>query len=136
MGLTGDAKRGGLVETLAGAPRDLILRNGEIERFEDRHRGIFETWDGFFGRGSKPTAREVRDLVALALVGGGLADREADAILAKLGPDENLDLYRLAQAALGVAFLPEAEAGAEDAAAAEGASIAPSKKKTAPAPGA
>lgn len=114
MGIALEAPRGGLVEELAGAPRVLILRNAEIERFEDRHGGIFALWDGFFGRGAKPTARAVRDLVALGLVGGGLKDAEADRLIASMGPGENLRLFAIASGLIGVAFLPDAPTETED----------------------
>lgn len=110
MGIAAEAPRGGVVEYLDGASRTFLLRNREIERFEDKHRGIFEVWEGFFGRGTKPTSREVRDLVALALVGGGLKDHEADEIIDRLGPDELMRLFQIGQAALGVAFMPDVEA--------------------------
>lgn len=108
MGIAVNAPRGGLAEKLAGASRVLILRNGEIERFEDQHTGIFDLWGGFFERGAKPTTRQVRDLVALGLVGGGMADAAADALLAGLGPDHNMAIYQIAQGLLGVAFMPDA----------------------------
>jgi hypothetical protein len=134
MGIAAQAPRGGLAEQLAGASRVLVLRNAEIERFEDRHGGIFAVWDGFFGRAQKPTTAQVRDLVALGLVGGGLSDAEADRLISGLGPEHNLNLYRMAQALIGVAFLPDSVEGGGDepepAAAEEGA------KKTPPAPGA
>lgn len=132
MGIAAKAPRGGLVETLAGASRALILRNAEIERFEDHHRGIFSIWDGFFGRGDKPRAMEVRDLVALGLVGTGMSDTEADKMVAGLGPGENHRLYEIAQGLVGVAFVPDADDTGESdpPAAGEG-----SKKKTDPAPG-
>ena len=47
MAITAEAPRGGVVEEIDGATYTLILRNREIERFEDKHRGIFEIWDGF-----------------------------------------------------------------------------------------
>lgn len=107
MGITAEAPRGGVVEEIGGVTYTFLLRLGEIERFEDRHRGIFDVWDGFFNRGKQPNSREVRDLVALALVGGGKKDREADAILEKATPADLLRLKQIAQAALGVAFMPE-----------------------------
>lgn len=107
MGIAVTAPRGGLAETLAGAPRVLILRNAEIERFEDRHIGIFATWDGFVGRAPKPNSTQVRDLVALGLVGGGMADADADRLVAGLGPDQLPRLYAIAQALVGVAFTPD-----------------------------
>lgn len=110
MGLLPEAPRGGLVEVLAGAPRVLVLRNAEIERFEDMHRGIFEAWDAFIGLSlqvRRPSAKEVRTLVGLGLVGGGLSNSEANGIMAGLGPDANPILYKIAQALIGVAFWPE-----------------------------
>lgn len=115
MAITKKAPRGGLAETLAGAPRVLILRNAEIERFEDQHQSIFETWDGFVGRAQKPTTGQVRDLVALGLVGGGMSDEKADALVDGLGPDHLPRLYAIAQALVGVAFTPDlAEAGDDE----------------------
>ena len=131
MGIAMTAPRGGLVETLAGSPRVLILRNAEIERFEDQHKGIFETWDGFMGRAARPTSTEVRDLVALGLVGGGMKDAQADDLVAGLGPAGLPALFAIAQALIGVAFMPDAmgDGGGDE----EGESPA---KKTQPAPGA
>ena len=113
MAITAVAPRGGIVETIDGASHALLLRNREIERYEDLHRGIFETWDGFFGRGTKPNSREVRDLIALALVGGGKSDQEADELVSKAGPEELFRFYQIAQAVLGVAFMPDAVEEAE-----------------------
>ena len=107
MAITAEAPRGGVVEQIGDATFTLLLRNQEIERFEDRHRGIFELWDGFFDRGQKPTTKEVRDLLAYALVGGGLTDAQADAVIGGSGPDQLMRFYELAQAVLGVAFMPD-----------------------------
>jgi hypothetical protein len=107
MSITAEAPRGGVVEYLGGVSHVFILRNREIERFEDKHRGIFDLWDGFYGRGAKPTSKEVRDLVALALVGGGKKDHEADKIIDGCGPDDLLRIYQIGQAALGMAFMPD-----------------------------
>ena len=135
MGIAATAPRGGLVEELAGASRVMVLRNREIERFEDHHGGIFALWNGFFGRGAQPSARQVRDLVALGLVGGGMADTAAEALLAGLGPEHNLRLYAIAQGLIGVAFAPDAAAeGGGDAPGAEDEGD-DAEKKTAPAPG-
>ena len=122
MAITAEAPRGGVVEYLSGTSYTFVLRNREIERFEDKHRGIFEFWDGIFGRGKKPTSAEVRDMVALGLVGGGLKDAEADKIVSACGPDDLMRMYQLAQAILGVAFMPDAvdEAGSKKKSEAEG----------------
>jgi len=108
MAITAVAPRGGMTETIGDASYVLILRNREIERFEDTHRGIFDVWDGFFGRTTKPSSKEVKDLVALGLVGGGKKDEEADRIVENAGPSELLKFYAIAQAVLGVAFMPDA----------------------------
>lgn len=107
MTITVEAPRGGIVEELGGASYVFLLRNAEIERFEDKHRGIFDLWEGFFGRGQKPKSAEVKDLLALALVGGGMKDRDADAVINKCGPSDLMRLYQIGQACLGIAFLPD-----------------------------
>lgn len=115
-GITARAPRGGLAEDIGGASRVLVLRNGEIERFEDRHGSVFAIWDGFFGRAPRPTSGQVRDLVALGLVGGGATDAEADRLVAGFGPADLRRLYAMAQGLLGVAFLPDAvgQGGGDD----------------------
>tara|TARA_R110001606_G_scaffold375167_2_gene533348 strand:- start:2619 stop:2987 length:369 start_codon:yes stop_codon:yes gene_type:complete len=105
--ITAEAPRGGVVEIIGDASHSFVLRNREIERFEDKHRGIFELWEGFFDRGQKPNSKEVRDLLALGLVGGGKKDHEADAIIQAAGPESLLRFYQIAQAVLGVAFMPD-----------------------------
>lgn len=107
MSITAEAPRGGVVEYIGDTSYVFLLRNREIERFEDKHRGIFDFWEGMFGRGTKPTSTEVRNLLALALVGGGMKDAEADRVIAKATPADLLRLYQIAQAVLGVAFMPD-----------------------------
>lgn len=106
MTMLPERPRGGLVEDLDGAPRVLILRNREIERFEDKHGGIFDLWAGFTSETGRPNWRQVRDLLELALVGGGLDSREAARVLTAIGPDRALFLYQLAQSVIAVAFMP------------------------------
>lgn len=94
-------------EEIGGQNRRLLLRNSEIERFEAQYSiGIFELFDQLFGRGPAPQLRHVRDLVALAMVGGGMSDRAADAAMADVGPEHALRLREIAQRVLGVAFMP------------------------------
>jgi len=114
MAITAQSPRGGVVEYIGSTSYTFILRNREIERFEDKHRGIFDFWEGVFGRGKKPSSTEVRDLVALALVGGGMKDHDADKVLAECGPDQLMHLFQLAQAIVGVAFMPDAMDEAEN----------------------
>lgn len=108
MAITAKAPRGGIVEEIDGVSYTFLLRSREIERYEDLHRGIFDVWDGFFGRGQKPSSSEVKDIVALALVGGGKTDTDADRIVEKATPADLFRFYEIAQAALGVAFMPDA----------------------------
>ena len=107
MTITAEAPRGGVVEYICSTSYAFVLRNREIERFEDKHRGIFDLWDGFFGRGTKPTSTEVKDLLALGLVGGGMKDVDADRVVANCSPADLMRIYQIAQAVLGVAFMPE-----------------------------
>ena len=108
MAITATAPRGGIVEEIDGVSYTILLRCREIERYEDIHRGIFDVWEGFYGRGKKPSSSEVRDIVALGLVGGGKTDAEADRIVEKATPADLFRFYQIAQAALGVAFMPDA----------------------------
>lgn len=108
MTITAEAPRGGVVEYIGDTSYVFLLRNREIERFEDKHRGIFDAWDGFFGRGKKLSSKEVRDLLALALVGGGMKDSEADAVISAATPADLLRFYQIAQATIGIAFMPDA----------------------------
>lgn len=107
MAITAEAPRGGVVEYLGGTSYTFVLRNREIERFEDKHRGIFDLWDGFFNEGKKPTSREVRDILALGLVGGGMKDHDADDVVSKCTPEDLMRIYAIAQAVVGVAFMPD-----------------------------
>lgn len=96
------------VEEFGGQQRKLLVTNREIERFEMQHGGIFDFWDQLFGHQPGLKAVHVRDLVALALVGGGMPDASAEAAVAALGPDQNTRLRQIAQRALGLAYFPEA----------------------------
>lgn len=123
--------RGGadLNEEIGGETRRLRLRNDEIARFEAQHDlGIYVLWDQLIGAAQKPQARHVRDLVALALVGGGMIDVDADKLIDSLGPDQNPRLLVLAKAVLGVAFYPDLLRGGQDKKKAGGS---PSRKPSA-----
>lgn len=107
MTITAEAPRGGVAEYLGDTSYTFRLRNREIERFEDKHRGIFDLWEGFFERGKKPNSKEIRDILALGLVGGGMKDHEADEVIAKAGPSDLMRMYQIAQAVIGIAFMPD-----------------------------
>lgn len=95
-------------ELVGGTSRPLVLTNAEIERFEVQHApfGIFDLWSRFFDDGPEAQARHVRDLIALALIGGGMSDRAADDLVAALPPSENMKLRETARRVLGIAFMP------------------------------
>lgn len=102
-------------EDLGGQSRVLRLSNTEIERFEalPGKPGIFDVLQQL--NGSLPGLRVslCRDLVALALVGGGCPDRVAEDIVAAMGPEDNIRIRAIAQRALGLAFFPAALADPE-----------------------
>lgn len=105
MPITAKAPDGGAVADLGGESRPLILRNGEIERFEKQHDiGIFGMLDQLLGNGS-PQARHIRDIIALALVGGGCGDKQADTIVDALPPYENTRLRSIARDVIFAAFV-------------------------------
>ena len=102
------AKTGAYEEPLGGVSRRLVLHNGEIERFEIQYApfGVFTLFDQLFGRGDPPQVRHVRDMLALALVGGGMSDLAADDLIASLPPSENIALRGTLQRLLGLTFMP------------------------------
>jgi len=54
------APQGGVVEEIDGVTDTFLLSNRDIDRSNDKHRGIFEVWDGFFKRGIKPSYKELK----------------------------------------------------------------------------
>lgn len=105
MPITAKAPKGGIVAQLGGESRPLVLRQGEIERFEEQHAplGVFEMLDLVVS--GHPQSRHCRDIVALALVGGGLADKSADKIVSDMPAHENMRIRSLAQDVLFRAFV-------------------------------
>lgn len=135
MGIAATAK--GWEEEIGGQPRRLLLRNGELERFEVQYApfGVFELFDQLFGRGPAPQVRHVRDLIALGLVGGGMTDRAAEELISSLPPSENIALRGIAQRLLGVTFIPDAldtKRGKRGAGSRKGASAAQPEPTTMP----
>lgn len=96
-------------EDLGGQSRILKLGNPEIQRFEKLpgEPGIFDMWKQLMGDMPGLKATQVRDLVALALVGGGCPDRQAEDIVSEMGPDQNMRLRSIAQRVLGLTFWPD-----------------------------
>ena len=101
---------GACTAELGGQSRILKIRLAEIERFEDRHpRGFYAFFDALRGEGGKPTIREVRDLIALALVGGGMDDKEADKVMDDEGPEEMYTHLLIARDIMMATIVPSEE---------------------------
>ncbi|MGC1497287.1 MAG: GTA-gp10 family protein [Sulfitobacter sp.] len=115
MPITSEAPAGGTIEQLGGESRPLVLRNGEVERFERQHDlSIFKVLDQLLGKGD-PQARHCRDLVALGLVGGGLNDKSADKLVDDIPTHENHWVRSMAQDLLLAAFVsPDTKKKADD----------------------
>ncbi|MBN9890121.1 GTA-gp10 family protein [Salipiger abyssi] len=108
MTITAEPPIGGTIAELGGKSRPLLLRNEEIERFEKHHNcGIFAIFDALFLDGDAPKVHQIRDLVALGLVGGGQPDRAADQIVASMPPSANFTLRQIAGDMILAAFTPE-----------------------------
>lgn len=110
MSITGKV---GYDEEIGGARRSLLLRNGEIERFEDQYApfGFFELLDRLVGRGAPAEVRHCRDVVALGLVGGGMSNRAADDLISSLPPTDNIHLRNVAQRLVVRTFTPPVSPG-------------------------
>lgn len=131
MAIAALAPQNGIVAQLGGESRPLVLRNGEIERFEARHGvGIFAMVKQLI-EGDNLQARHMRDLVALGLVGGGMGDRAADTLVSEIPPYENLRLRSIAQDVVMAAFMPPKDSKKKDGVKA-GSSRSTRRKATTP----
>lgn len=104
------ADRGEILEELWGRERLLRLRMGELERLEEIcARGVYGLLQAFVATDSRQdvTLREVRTIVALGLVGGGMSEAAADRQVQKAQPSDAVRLRIVAQAVLTAALLPE-----------------------------
>lgn len=109
MSITAEAPEGGVIVQLGGSSRPLLLRNGEIERFEKHHDlSIFVMLDMALAKTAK--SHHCRDLVALGLVGAGMSDEDADKLVSELAPHQNLAISNAATKVIFAAFLdPDAK---------------------------
>lgn len=102
-GLAVDAPLGGISAQLGNRSFPLLLRNGEIERFEEHRKiGIFAFLDTILNNTARVTY--CRDIVALGLVGAGMSDVEADRTIEDLPPNANMALRGVASALVYAAF--------------------------------
>lgn len=102
------APLGGITAELGGKTRPLLLRNAEIERFEDMHNplGVFEVLDRMVGKGPAVQLRHCRDLVAFGMIGAGMGEGQASAVMAAMPVSDGVMLRSVAQSLLIAAFLP------------------------------
>jgi hypothetical protein len=108
MAITAQAPLGGVSWELGGETRSFLLRQGEIERFERQHKlGIFALFNQVMAH--EALSIHVRDIVALGLVGAGMTDKSADALIGGLPAHENMGLQVLATQILMAAFVDPAE---------------------------
>lgn len=109
MSILAEAPAGGVVEELGGESRPLVLTQGAIERFEEQHKmGIYLMLDLVMQNAAR--SNHIRDIVALALVGGGMSDLQADTLIRSQPPQENIALRVVANNVLLAAFIaPDAE---------------------------
>lgn len=104
MGVAAETPIGGITAQLGERSFPLLLRNGEIERFEEQHGlGIYALLDQLIQRSAQ--ARHVRDVVALGLIGAGMSDRQADQAVASLPPKHNFELLTVARDLVLAAFV-------------------------------
>ena len=111
--MPGAAGSGSIEEEIGGVRRPLLLRLGEIERFEAHWApyGVLALFDQLMGRGQAPQLRHVRDIIALGLIGGGMRDGAADQLVRDLPLSESRQLQGVAQRLLGLTFFPEVARG-------------------------
>lgn len=113
--LSVSAPVGGIVAKIGGASYPAVLRNSEIEKFEEHYDlGIFAVAEVLLGRGSDGRtiqARHIRDIVALGLIGGGMSQNSADVLLAEQPPYANVDILAAARDLVVAAFaIPKKDA--------------------------
>ena len=108
MAITGEAPRGAILAEIGGAERVLMLRLAEIERWEDRHYGIYDLSQRLLsGEPPRPKVGELRDLIALGLVGGGMSDKDAEGLASAFAASDLTRIYTWASRLLGVALYPD-----------------------------
>lgn len=109
MGIAAEAPEGGISAQLGAESYSLLLRNGEIERFEKHHKvSIFVVLDECMG--NTAPIHQMRDLVSLGLVGAGMDDAKSDRVVSELPPAANIAIRGVARDLLLAAFIePEAK---------------------------
>lgn len=109
MAISVQPPEGGIIAQFGSRSYPLVLRNGEIERFEEHFDlSIFKFLRLLLA--DEGQVRMCRDLVALGLVGAGMADQAADLIVQALPPHQNIMLRGFCRELILAAFVaPEAK---------------------------
>ena len=104
---------GGIMGDLGGESRPMVLRAAEVERFEEQYAptGVFDVLGRFLDRKSAPQFRHCRDLAILGLIGGGMAEKDAHALVTGLPLHRSVEVRLAAQGLLIAAFVPPVEEG-------------------------
>ena len=113
MSVVDDPGHGAIKAEIGGVELTLRLRLGEIERWEDKHpRGFYAFFQAMLKMDASedaPKLREVRDLLALAIVGGGKTEAEAKEVMGREGPEAMIRHRTLAQGLLMATLIPAKE---------------------------
>ena len=110
MSALDDPGRGGVAAEIGGTRVTLRLTLGEIERYEDKHeRGIYGLFQSCLDDARPPRYSEVRDLISLAVVGGGKTPEEAAELMRREGPERMLRHRTLAQELMIATLVPAQE---------------------------
>lgn len=104
-----EAPANGTVAFLAGEERALLLRMGEIEKYEDRFGGIYALMDRFAGDGVFPDSREVLAILRLGMIGAGETPQTAQDVIDGIETGELLMCAAAAQKLVMAAMTPHRE---------------------------
>ena len=101
-----DAPRGAIKGTVGDREYVFCLTMGAIERWEDKHPSGIYRFLADIGEG-KVTLSESKDLLAVGLVGAGMTDKEAKAVVDSWKARDIFDLPPLASRLINESVFPD-----------------------------
>ena len=102
MSVIDGAPRGGVKASIGGKDYVFLLTMGAIERYEDAHtEGIYP-----FMQNEGVTYTKARDLLTLALVGGGMTEERAKEVSDSWTPAVLIEILTTAMLVLSAAMVP------------------------------
>ena len=104
--LLDDAPRGAIKGTVGDKEYVFRLTMGAIERWEDKHPTGIYRFLADIGEG-KVTLSASKDLLAVGLVGAGMPEREAKAVVDSWNPRDIFDLPPLASKLINESVFPD-----------------------------